>query len=249
MQNNPINRVDPSGKSHDWFENELTGDVYYNSTYKQGDESKIEGDGWKWMGKNGMFGKSDYDVIWSNKQYIDGGEPHLTGICKSNKIPSLEATQIIGASLTAMFSGSDAKLFMDKMGYNHQPIQATLYTLESKTITPMFNKIIEYTYGNETQINEKNRYMPKSFGLVSINEISNSIYEPGALLLSSERVARVQFVYSSNYYLKTAIKMLNLSQSLTGSHEDFQTKQYYGWQNYPYNTKLINKFRSLYGTK
>jgi len=62
-------------------------------------------------------------------------------------------------------------------------------------------------------------------------------------------VARVQFVYSSNYYLKTAIKMLKLSQSLSGSHEDFQTKQYYGWQNYPYNTKLINKFRSLYGTK
>ena len=37
-QLNPLGRVDPSGALDDWFENELTGDVYYNSEYRKGDE-------------------------------------------------------------------------------------------------------------------------------------------------------------------------------------------------------------------
>jgi len=59
--NNPVKLVDPNGK--DWFENELTGDVYYSEDYRKGDEKLIDGEGWKWMGENDMFGKTADEVI------------------------------------------------------------------------------------------------------------------------------------------------------------------------------------------
>lgn len=49
-----MNVVDPNGTYMDWFMNELTGDLYYNSDFRKGDESKV-GKNWTWMGPNGMF--------------------------------------------------------------------------------------------------------------------------------------------------------------------------------------------------
>ena len=57
--NNPLRFTDPSGfiflENFDWFINNQTGDVYYNSEYREGDESKIDGEGWVWFGENGIF--------------------------------------------------------------------------------------------------------------------------------------------------------------------------------------------------
>ena len=42
---NPVKLVDPNGE--DWFENELTGDIYYSRDYRKGDEKELSGEGWK----------------------------------------------------------------------------------------------------------------------------------------------------------------------------------------------------------
>ena len=79
---NPVMLVDPNGmatiarkqEKEDWFMNEKTGDVYYNSELKKGDEGKglMQGNNWVHMGKNGMFnnssgGGSDIKVNSQNK--------------------------------------------------------------------------------------------------------------------------------------------------------------------------------------
>ena len=58
---NPVKLVDPNGE--DWFENELTGDVYYSKYLSKGDNPPISGEGWKWMGKDDMFGSSPTQLI------------------------------------------------------------------------------------------------------------------------------------------------------------------------------------------
>lgn len=67
--NNPVRLVDKDGR--DWFENEKTGGIYYSKDYHKGDEHLIEGNGWKWMGENGMFGKSDHSIISAHLQQAE----------------------------------------------------------------------------------------------------------------------------------------------------------------------------------
>ena len=59
---NPLVLIDPDGK--DWFENEKSGAVYYNSNMKKGSEGTgaMQGEGWKHMGKNNMFQKNENDL-------------------------------------------------------------------------------------------------------------------------------------------------------------------------------------------
>ena len=97
---NPVKLVDPNGE--DWFENELTGDVYYSKDYRKGDEKLIDGEGWKWMGENDMFGKTADEVISTN---IDKASVYTEG----------NSYDRVG------FSGDNAKGFMANMGYDFMP--------------------------------------------------------------------------------------------------------------------------------
>jgi RHS repeat-associated protein len=118
--NNPIRLIDPDGR--DWFENELTGEVYYNSEYRKGDEGTggMQGDGWKWMGENGMFGKKDNNVINDNKDLATSNS--FFGLYNtSGAIPDSYGQE-------AMFSGDNAKEFMGNMGYDHKPLIADVYS-------------------------------------------------------------------------------------------------------------------------
>jgi hypothetical protein len=246
--NNPIVRTDPDGRLDDWFENERTGEVYYNSSYKKGDESKIGGEGWNWMGANGMFGKDDYSVLWENKQFVDGGGPSTTQSYQSGQIPSNDAAKVSGINVEAKFSANNAVSFMDNMGYNLLPSQATLYTQESKINAFMpGGRSISYTTGAQIQINEKYNYLPKSFGELSTNEISSPLYKLGPLGLSSQRVAQVQMTYTDNKYALFAKSFVDIYQGMNGDHKDFLKTVYPNWQSYPCNNKLINQFK--YGSK
>lgn len=99
---NPVKCVDPNGE--DWFENELTGDVYYCKDYRKGDEKELSGKGWKWLGENNMFGKSADNVIAAN---INKADVYTEG----------KFNDRVG------FSGKNAKEFMSKMGYKCVPTQ------------------------------------------------------------------------------------------------------------------------------
>lgn len=54
---NPLNMVDPLGMSMDWFQNEITGAVCYNSTMKKSAKGTgaMKSEGWSHLGESGMF--------------------------------------------------------------------------------------------------------------------------------------------------------------------------------------------------
>jgi RHS repeat-associated protein len=62
---NPVNAIDPTGMDMDWFENVISGDVYYNPNMHQGDEKQL-GTDWSFLGKDGMFGENDQALIMNN---------------------------------------------------------------------------------------------------------------------------------------------------------------------------------------
>ena len=106
---NPLRFIDPDGMLEDWFENELTGDVYYTSEMSKGDEGTgaMEGEGWVHLGENGMFSDgtaitSDVSVIGSNAELVSDG-----------------SLNIDDGNLTveASFKGDNAPEFMSNMGY------------------------------------------------------------------------------------------------------------------------------------
>ena len=112
---NPVMLVDPNGmetiarkqEKEDWFMNEKTGDVYYNSELKKGDEGKglMQGNNWVHMGKNGMFnnssgGGSDIEV---NSQNKDLQTDSHSGKSSNNE---------------AYYNGDNAENLMDRMGYD-----------------------------------------------------------------------------------------------------------------------------------
>ena len=113
--NNPVKLVDPNGE--DWYENELTGDVYYNRDYRKGDERKIDGEGWKWMGKNNMFEKSDDDAINTNLDKVSGVS------CRQDGVDGIAS---------ASFSGKNAEAFMRNMGYELMPSKVEIDFVEYK---------------------------------------------------------------------------------------------------------------------
>ena len=142
--NNPVKLVDPNGE--DWFENELTGDVYYARDYRKGDEQYIDGEGWKWMGENDMFGKSADEVIYSN--YLNVEPEIYTGNESIDR---------------AAYKGENAKKFMEMMGYKSVPTQVInfddTYTL-SVPATPTRN--MNFLMGTSIDYIEKIGYVPSN---------------------------------------------------------------------------------------
>jgi len=127
--NNPLRFTDPSGFLVDWFINELTGDVYYNSEYKKGDETKIEGEGWVHFAENGKLSEKssdDFALLWSNKELWDnyGFSSETSYNPKGEKVLSF--------GVEAMFKGNNAKEFMSRQGYDFKPI---LYKFHSDVTT------------------------------------------------------------------------------------------------------------------
>ena len=98
VENNPIMFIDPNGmetiarkqEKEDWFMIEKTGDVYYNSELKKGDEGKglMQGDNWVHMGKNGMLTKDEVTPAGAELSLVTtyGGKIKVNG----NKTVSAE---------------------------------------------------------------------------------------------------------------------------------------------------------------
>ena len=114
-EGNPVMMVDPNGmatiarkqEKEDWFMNEKTGDVYFNSDMRKGDEGTgaMKGKGWVHMGENGMFdnsseGGSDREV---NSQNKDLQTDYHSGKSSNNE---------------AYYNGDNAEEFMDRVGYD-----------------------------------------------------------------------------------------------------------------------------------
>jgi len=223
--NNPIMRVDPNGMSDDWFQNEKTKDVYYNTNLKRGDEGKggmNNEQGWQHLGENGIFtnGSVSYEVSNVSKM---GGDMTLGRN---------------GFDAEIMLRGENAESFMNNQGYNSQPTQIVESTTSSRTVTTFGGgRTIDYTTGNRTQINEKYAYFPKDFTEISRAPISNT-----RLKGVSTRTARMQVSYA-NGFAKYASRIGNFLNKMRGNHVDYFNIIYPSWGSYPNNNTELNIFR------
>ncbi|MCK4664661.1 MAG: hypothetical protein KAT68_17460 [Bacteroidales bacterium] len=132
--NNPLRFTDPSGfiflENFDWFINNQTGDVYYNSEYREGDESKIEGEGWVWFGENDVFSKdsrfNDYQIILKNSDLL----PEIYEKKEYDKSLVFNDAKLVSFNVEATFKGQKALIFMKRQGYDKKPLLADVHTFK-----------------------------------------------------------------------------------------------------------------------
>jgi RHS repeat-associated protein len=148
---NPVMLVDPDGR--DWFQNELTGDVYYNSDMRKGQEGTgaMTGEGWQHLGKNGMFMKdendfqnSDHFVLFRNGAGLAEGE---TGPKYNNNTDGT-------SSLEASFKGDNAKKFMAINGYSYVPKEYEYLNNTIETTLPEGNGPMTTSMDNGSKITD-----------------------------------------------------------------------------------------------
>lgn len=122
---NPVNFVDPEGK--DWFQNIITGELYYNANYTIDDTGKgpMHGDkSWIYLTNNNGFRSNikDSDLLPFSSNYSDG---------------------------EALFSSKEAERVINVVGYLKAPLEANVetitdtYRMSEGHITPTRKEINE----------------------------------------------------------------------------------------------------------
>jgi RHS repeat-associated protein len=224
--NNPIKFIDPNGMLEDWFENELTGNVYYNSSMTKGDENTgaMEGEGWKHMGENGMFGTDDNTVIEENEN-----------IATNFKTSGSEFTT------EASFKGDNAKTFMKGQGFDFLPTQQIRYESNlTYRIAQNGRQNLSITAGKKIFITEKSSYFKTGSVEKSINPIGKGLIQGGIAL---KTVNRYQINYSNNKALVGLTKFDSYMQLVYGNRDTRGSLYYDNSSNkYPGNNQLINEF-------
>ncbi|KJF44165.1 hypothetical protein LH29_01155 [Draconibacterium sediminis] len=226
VHNNPILLIDPTGMGADWFENELTGDVYYNSSMKKGDEGTgaMKGDGWKHMGENGMFGTDDNTVIEANKSLA-------TDFKTTGKEFTTEAS----------FRGENAKGFMKGQGYEFKPTQQIQYEANSWIGIPLQGRpSLTINIGLDIYITEKSSYISQKAVETSTIPISKTISGRDKIFL--ETVNRFQISYSND---RTSIAISRFNSHMEKGLGNRNSKGriiYNSSKQYTGNNKLINEF-------
>ena len=238
--NNPLIMIDPTGE--DWFQNELTGEVYFNSEVgKNGaGTGNMSGEGWKWMGDNNMMGTVDNNFVnqYHSLAQEGGGTVSIFNAFNENGVHD-------GYEMNF---GSNSEQFMNQNGYEKQPTQYTEY---SNTTTNQYpfggGNSISITTGSKIQINEKYGYV-KSGTVPYATTISNTLPGNFNALTGTETVSRKSVHYLSGY-LGFAINVTNFCSQMGGSHDYTNTKVLSSWKQYAGDNSLINAFKRLYGTR
>ena len=191
--NNPVKLVDPDGE--DWFENELTGDVYYNRDYRKGDEKSLEGKGWKWMGVNNMFEKSDDAAINSNLDKVS------VVSCRQDGVDGIA---------NATFKGENAEAFMNNMGYEKRPL---VQDVEVRSITQTFPDAMGPNSFSHTETSES---VVKTFSWTYAQNTSASRYS----VLSRKNV-KDNFIIFAATHIYTATERRKYDYSMPSRTQTF----------------------------
>jgi hypothetical protein len=230
--NNPIILHDPDGQ--DWFVNENTGQVFFNSEMGKNaaGTGNMKGDGWTWMGANDMFGEVNDEFFANNSEFNTGNHCFQAW---QNK--GLDGERTNGYEMD--FAGKSSA-FMSKMGYEKVPTQALEYSKSIKEITVFMNPRMQNSFDLGCKIleTEKVGYVPKGYVETGRpNIIGSTLYNPDC----TESVRRLTLNYSKAPnlgWIGTAIK------AILGGEHNYQ-------DNGPCmpNVDLINKFREKYGNR
>jgi RHS repeat-associated protein len=234
--NNPVIIFDPDG--NDWFVDEVTGDVHYNSRLGKNDAAQV-GENYKWLGANDMFGYSESDMksaisdhrgpVSKLAEYVSCGLPYTDG---GNQTSYDEAH----------FKGENAEKFMGAMGYKKVPTQAIEHTTEFQTTTEVgMGRSIDYTSYNVTRILEKYSYVPNGAYEVNTFDLTQRDYKQTSPY-SSQSVARVSINYSTNSNYSNDRTIRNSVRAVGyGCHSDYLIENY-TYASYPRNIDMLNKY-------
>ena len=216
--NNPVKVVDPNGE--DWFENELTGDVYYNKNYRKGDEKELKGEGWKWMGENNMFGQSADDAITAN---LDIADVYAQG----------DSYDRVG------FSGSNAEKFMSNMGYKSVPTQVVSYEdVYQNSVSANPYQHINISNGLVIDYAEKVGYVPSNYK-ENCRTTVNTIYGKfDPIKNNMKSVSRVTISYQRS---RIPSEVSSFLHAMNGQH-DYINRIQTSISNYKGNIPLVNTF-------
>ena len=132
--NNPIILLDPEGTYMDWFMNELSGDVYYNSAYGEDDVWRIGGEGWTWLGGNGLFSGGTLGDFLSDWLVLLHGSGDFR-----LRIENVGMGGDTKFNIEALIQGENAKTFMKSMRYDLKPKE---YIYQQDIITDLHPEAI-----------------------------------------------------------------------------------------------------------
>ena len=161
--NNFVNAFDPDGR--DWFQNNETGEVQYNSELRASDigsAPQLTGDGWSWLGDNNLFGTVDEKFLSDNKSSFSNERGDISGY-----YPIGEADGTTRRGYQIWLSPESSQNFMDAQGYKSVPTQAIEYELSIPIRESMGGGAGRFSSdaGCRTQITEKTGYVPNNYSL------------------------------------------------------------------------------------
>jgi len=226
---NPMKLVDPDG--NDWYQNELTGAIYYNSNYRgesMAGTGAMKGDGWKYLGANGMFStdaahNSDLDIVRRNN-----GKMNFN-------------TGTNGFDLELSLNGDMAKSVMKSVGYKQVPTQVIQYdnTYEMTIPGSPKGKNLDLMYGNLIDYVEKVEYVPNSYKEISRSNIGETVYGKYDPILNNMPFAnRQQIRYGERSGFLGILE--TLFQSILPAHHDLSSPQRISIKDYKKDNELVN---------
>ena len=239
--NNPLLFTDPSGFSADWFINSLSGDVYYNSEYRKGDEKKIDGEGWEHFAENGKLRESVLDDKRSGDLTILYQNQMLADEFNKTKVTGADGSKTSSFNVEAVFKGKKAEVFMDRQGYTLEPktsYEEIRHDFPVNQIVPGYGTItIENLSGTRVITNQtyaqKGSEAKHSFNVFDQIDISVGVYT---------MYTRTNYNYHTPSLIKNAINpMIPHIQSATGSmymKHDEAISTFYIWDNPVLNERL-----------
>ena len=230
---NPVKLVDPDG--NDWYQNELTGAIYYNSNVKGAEAAgtgAMKGEGWKYLGANGMFATGPFqNTDWLIVSKNGGKWNH-------NKY-----TGRIDMELS--LDGNNAKSLMKSVGYQQVPTQVITYNdTYTQDMSGPQGHTFHLTYGNEYEYAEKIAYIPDSYqesgrSIVGRTEYGN--YDP---FKNSTPYANRQTIsyYDPSTFVKVIGAIFSGLKTVHGGYHDYVDKYNMGnISNYRGGNLLINR--------